>query len=469
MTVQNFLSSRTPYAFADCPPQARSIYTTPDPAGYEPQLLYQVTRHGTRMPTAKRIRQMAKLENLLPQSRSPEHQWWIRNWTATFDELDAGYLHAVGEIEMQKMGQRLRDRFPHIFGPTYHPRQHAVISTQVPRASASASAFAQGAWPCAAEGPSSGNTTTSDLTYQLQPFESLCRPQPVALTMMPKEADPLLRFFKLSPAYTAYLGSVRQPLRAFRDRELRAVAEQLTHTLDIPGRNVGPDDAAALWQLCQWQAALSGITDQACSLFSPEEIEHLEWVSDVELFVKKGYAVPEAFCMARPLLQDLSSAFQAISRGETALPKARLHFAHAETLLPLTSLLGLFGAPGAMPCTASRTNCHTDSMTGEEASDDTCPTDGLEGTAWPDTWPIFPRPPATRIWHGNMIVPFGANLAFLLYRPINNAAGRPPLVFTIYNEHYIPLPGCAHDYCELKEFLAILEPKSKGVTAAEVQ
>ena len=41
-----------------------------------------------------------------------------------------------------------------------------------------------------------------------------------------------------------------------------------------------------------------------------QEIEHLEWVSDVELFVKKGYAVPEAYCMAQPLLQDLTSAFQ---------------------------------------------------------------------------------------------------------------------------------------------------------------
>lgn len=31
--------------------------------------------------------------------------------------------------------------------------------------------------------------------------------------------------------------------------------------------------------------------------------------------------------------------------------------------------------------------------------------------------------------------------------------GRPPLVYTIYNEHYIALPGCAGDCCELHEFL----------------
>ena len=38
----------------------------------------------------------------------------------------------------------------------------------------------------------------------------------------------------------------------------------------------------------------------------------------------------------------------------SARPAARLHFAHAETLLPLTSLLGLFGAPGLSPCAASQ-------------------------------------------------------------------------------------------------------------------
>lgn len=41
-----------------------------------------------------------------------------------------------------------------------------------------------------------------------------------------------------------------------------------------------------------------------------QEIAHLEWISDVELFVKKGYAAPEAYCMAQPLLRDLISAFQ---------------------------------------------------------------------------------------------------------------------------------------------------------------
>ena len=35
-------------------------------------------------------------------------------------------------------------------------------------------------------------------------------------------------------------------------------------------------------------------------------------------------------------------------------------------------------------------------------------------------------------------------------------AGQSPLVYTIYNEHYIPLPGCMGDSCELDEFLVRL-------------
>ncbi len=58
--------------------------------------------------------------------------------------------------------------------------------------------------------------------------------------------------------------------RVFRDKELLVIARKLAHVLNVPDRDVGPDEAAALWQLCQWQAALSGTTDQACSLFSSE-------------------------------------------------------------------------------------------------------------------------------------------------------------------------------------------------------
>ncbi len=44
-------------------------------------------------------------------------------------------LNGAGEIEMQRMGARLRKRFSDLFEPRYHPEQHALISTQVMPAS----------------------------------------------------------------------------------------------------------------------------------------------------------------------------------------------------------------------------------------------------------------------------------------------------------------------------------------------
>ena len=66
--------------------------------------------------------------------------------------------------------------------------------------------------------------------------------------------------------------------RAFRDQQLLGIAKKLSHVLTVPDRDVGPDEAAALWQLCQWQAALSGTTDQTCSLFSPEVMHAWDWL-----------------------------------------------------------------------------------------------------------------------------------------------------------------------------------------------
>ena len=58
-----------------------------------------------------------------------------------------------------------------------------------------------------------------------------------------------------------------------------------------------------------------------------QEMAHMEWVQDVELFVKKGYAVPEAYCMAQSLLGDILTAFQVAfcppqtSKGHTTAQK----------------------------------------------------------------------------------------------------------------------------------------------------
>ncbi|KAJ9522473.1 hypothetical protein QJQ45_008241 [Haematococcus lacustris] len=74
---------------------------------------------------------------------------WIHDWRSPVASMaDAGgELHDIGEEELWSLGQRWKRRFPALASRPYLPKHFPIISTQVPRAAASASAFAAGFFP----------------------------------------------------------------------------------------------------------------------------------------------------------------------------------------------------------------------------------------------------------------------------------------------------------------------------------
>jgi len=96
---------------------------------------------------------------------------------------------------MRGLGSRLRKALPSIFEGPYFPARHEFVSTQVPRTSASAVAFAQGLFP-GANGAA----------------------KPISLTMSPRHADPLLRFFDMCPRYAAHKNQIKAALVRGRGR-----------------------------------------------------------------------------------------------------------------------------------------------------------------------------------------------------------------------------------------------------------
>lgn len=56
--MRHHLSTKTRYAWKVPIPGAPSIYSTPDPEGYEPLHMWLMARHGTRWPTKDRMEQV---------------------------------------------------------------------------------------------------------------------------------------------------------------------------------------------------------------------------------------------------------------------------------------------------------------------------------------------------------------------------------------------------------------------------
>ncbi|WIA14093.1 hypothetical protein OEZ85_002642 [Tetradesmus obliquus] len=131
--IREHLSTKAPYVHRVAVPNAPSLYDVPDPPGYKPVFLYLLARHGSRWPTAKRMRQINSLQPLLRSVRSSAPGLaWARNWTSPVADVPylAGELHPEGEAELEGLARRLRGRFPGLAAEPYAPRRQPIISTQ---------------------------------------------------------------------------------------------------------------------------------------------------------------------------------------------------------------------------------------------------------------------------------------------------------------------------------------------------
>ncbi len=65
------------------------------------------------------------------------------------------------------------------------------------------------------------------------------------------------------------------------------MVENVTERLQLYSGTLKPSEVGDLWALCQMEAML-GRTDWACSLFTAEDVELLEWLDDVEVMVRRS-------------------------------------------------------------------------------------------------------------------------------------------------------------------------------------
>ncbi|XP_010554688.1 PREDICTED: multiple inositol polyphosphate phosphatase 1-like isoform X2 [Tarenaya hassleriana] len=376
-----------------------------------------VARHGTRSPTKKRLRE---LENLAvrfkelvrdAESRnSPLRQipGWLREWESPWKgKVKGGELISLGEEELYQLGIRVRERFPSLFEDNYHPDVYTIRATQIPRASASAVAFGMGLF--------SGRGKLG--AGQNRAF---------AVTSENRASDTKLRFFECCQNYKSYRKSKEPAVDALKEPVLNEISVALAKRNFL---NFTKQDISSLWFLCKQEASLLNVTDQACALFTPSEVALLEWTDDLEVYILKGYGNSLNYRMGVPLLQDvLRSMEEAIKAREEKHPsgsyeKARLRFAHAETVVPFSCLLGLF----------------------LDGSD-------FEKIQKEQPLELPAKPPKSRNFRGGTMAPFAGNNMLILYNcPVDSSAKY--FVQVLHNEQPIPLPGCdGRDFCPLEAF-----------------
>ncbi|KAK8302386.1 hypothetical protein V6Z11_D04G081900 [Gossypium hirsutum] len=404
-----------------------SFQPTDIPVGCTPIHLNLVARHGTRSPTKKRMRELEKLashikellkdakeKNLSPQ-KVPA---WLLKWESPWKgKLRGGELDTKGEEELYQLGIRVRERFPDLFNEEYHPDVYPIKTTQVPWASTSAVAFGMGLF--------SGNGSLG-----------LARHRAFAVTSESRASDITLRFFDCCQTYKDFRKSHEPAVVKLKEPIIAEITSALAKRYEF---NFTRQDISSLWFLCKQETTLLDITDQACSLFSPTEVALLEWTDDLEVFMLKGYGKSLNYRMGVPLLKDvIQSMDQALKAKEDnqapgSYEKARLRFAHAETVVPFSCLLGLF----------------------LEGSD-------FQRIQKEEPLDFPPKPPKNRSWRGSIVAPFAGNNMLVLYSCPANSSSKY-FVRALHNEHPIAMPGCGGtDFCPFEVFKeSILSPHLK--------
>lgn len=117
--------------------------------------------------------------------------------------------------------------------------------------------------------------------------------------------------------------------------------------------------------------------------------------------------------------------------------KARLRFAHAETLLPFSCLIGLFLEESGeclynRMVLSSTTSCFLINFVCLNVSE-------FELIQREQTLQYPPKPPKTRNWWGNIVAPFAGNNMLVLHSCASNNSSKY-FVKVLHNERPIPIP-----------------------------
>jgi hypothetical protein len=235
----------------------------------------------------------------------------------------------------------------------------------------------------------------------------------------------LARLF--TPAFIAALAAGQRSASNLGTRSYTSADGKFTNTVrgDGASRLATPVDAAlALYELYAAAADMQAeLAADFTRYLAPEQARIYAEAADAEAYYEKGPGLAENgdlnWRMAAPLLADFFAEADAAADGASG-HAAKLRFAHAETVIPFASALGLAGMAEQLP------------------------------RSTPYSYAASP-------WRGASVAPMAANIQWDLYR---DASGRT-LVRMLYNERETDFrPGCAHakiapashfyDYSQLK-------------------
>ncbi|KAM3606163.1 uncharacterized protein V6R79_011812 [Siganus canaliculatus] len=361
--------------------------------------LTAIVRHGTRYPTSKNVKKMQKLYELVKNSAA-EKQSWLREiqtqWRMWYTEDMDGRLVQKGVSDHKHLAVRLSKLFPTLISEQ-KLRGGAIkfITSSKHRCVNSTLSF------------KAGLTELWHITDQ--EFDHTVN-------------DALMRFFDTCTKFVQEVDnnpSALSEVDKFRQGpEMRRVQEKIADRLRVPYSDITDDMAEAAFYLCAYEFAIKTVNSPWCRLFSEVDAQVMEYANDLKQFWKRAYGYDinsKSSCILfHDLFSRLNKAAQENEEGEQVTEAATVQIGHAETLLPLLTLLGFFKDSDAL----TSTNYATQTQRSFRTSD---------------------------------MLPYAANLVMVLY----DCGGGDLRLQPLLNEKPVTFPGLTDQGASMPSFQAV--------------
>ncbi|XP_071778128.1 multiple inositol polyphosphate phosphatase 1a [Centroberyx gerrardi] len=286
-----------------------------------------IIRHGTRYPTIKNVKKMQQMHNLVLHKASGKERWLreIQNhWQMWYTEDMDGRLVQKGVDDHKHLAVRLSKLLPSLISEEKLRGGHiSFITSSKHRCVNSTLAFKAG--------------LTELWTIEDREFDHVVN-------------DALMRFFDQCTKFVEDVGNNPSAMAEFdkfkSGPEMKRVQEKIADRLRVQYSLITDDMAEAAFYLCAYEFAIKTVNSPWCQLFDEVDAQVMEYANDLKQFWKRGYGhdinSKSSCILFHDVFSRLDKAAQESKSGQQVSEAVTVQVGHAETLLPLLTLLGFF-------------------------------------------------------------------------------------------------------------------------------
>ncbi|XP_004077143.1 multiple inositol polyphosphate phosphatase 1 [Oryzias latipes] len=296
-------------------PQCRQIHMT------------AIIRHGTRYPTSKNARKMQKLYGVVKSDAKAKHGWLqeiLTRWTMWYTEDMDGRLVQKGVEDLRHLAVRFSKLFPSLISQeNLRGGRITFITSSKHRCVNSTLSFKAG--------------LTHLWGIKDMEFDHAVN-------------DALMRFFEQCSRFVEEVdnnpSAMTETDKFKQGPEMKRVQQKIADRLEVPYNLITDDMAEAAFYLCAYEFAIKTENSPWCRLFDEADAQVMEYANDLKQFWKRGYGFEinsKASCVLfHDVFTRLEKAVTEIKSGQQVSEAVTIQVGHAETLLPLLTLLGFF-------------------------------------------------------------------------------------------------------------------------------